>query len=80
MGHSFGLLGFALSSVRLDVRSSGPFKSIGRFSVLVLGLAVAAIFLTSRAAAQATTPSPSGESDVQLLNPQGQARQHRRQL
>jgi len=71
MGHSFGLLGFALSSVRLDVRSSGPFKSIGRFSVLVLGLAVAAIFPTSRAAAQATSPAPSGESDVQLLQPSG---------
>jgi outer membrane protein TolC len=71
MGHSFGLLDFACTKVRLDARSFGSFTSIRRFSVLALGLAVAVILPASRAAAQATSPEPSGESEVQLLQPKG---------
>jgi outer membrane protein TolC len=71
MGHSFGLIDIALSGGRLDARQSGSFASIRRFSLLPLGLAIALILPISKAAAQATPPAPSGESDVQLLQPSG---------
>jgi outer membrane protein TolC len=71
MGHSFGLVEIAISNGRDDSRSGGSFKSIRRFSLLALGLAIALIFPISRAAAQATSPAPSGESEVQLLRPTG---------
>jgi outer membrane protein TolC len=71
MGHSFGLLEITLSNGRLDARQSGSITSIRRFSVVVLGLAVAMILPMSKAVGQATSPSPSGESDVQLLQPSG---------
>ena len=43
----------------------------GVFPSIALGLAVAVILPISRAAAQATSPAPGGESDVQLLQPSG---------
>jgi outer membrane protein TolC len=71
MGHLLGLIEIALSKGRLDTRQSGSITSIRHFPVMVLGLAVALILPMSKAAAQATSPSPSGESDVQLLQPSG---------
>jgi outer membrane protein TolC len=71
MGDSFGLVEIALSSGELDARRRGSFTSIRRFSVIALGLAVAVVLPISRAAAQATSPAPSGVSDVQLLQPSG---------
>jgi outer membrane protein TolC len=71
MGYSFGLLVFACSRVGLNPRSGGSFTSIRRFSVLALGLAAAVILPATRAAAQAPSPAPSAESDVQLLQPTG---------
>jgi outer membrane protein TolC len=76
MGQAFGLLDFAFSRVRLDAGQIDTFKSIGRFSVLTLGLAVAAILPFSNAVAQATSPAPNEESsEVQFVRPpnQGQA-------
>src|SRR5258708_2669768 len=72
MGQSFGLLEFALPSVRLAARSSRSFKPNAGFTALVLSLAIAVIFPVSKAAAQETSPAPSAESDVQLLQPKGQ--------
>jgi outer membrane protein TolC len=57
MGHSFGLLNIANSS--------------RRFCNIFLALIVAAALPNSKAAAQETSPAPSGESDIQLLQPQG---------
>jgi len=71
MGHFFGLIDFALSRECQDARSMGSCPSIRRFSAMALGLAVAMTLPVSRAAAQATSPAPSGESDVQLLQPSG---------
>jgi outer membrane protein TolC len=71
MGHSFGLVDIALSSGRFDARQSGSFALIRRFSVIALSLAVALVFPASRAAAQATSPAPSAESDFHLLQPSG---------
>ncbi len=71
MGHSFGLIEISASGRRLDDRSSGLRKSSGYFSLVALGLAFAAMFPISRAAAQAPSPAPSGGSDVQLLQPTG---------
>ena len=71
MGHSFGLVEMGRFSGGLDACSSGSFNSIRRFSLLALGLAIALILPISRAAAQATSSSPSGESEVQLLQPTG---------
>ena len=61
----------AMPGGRLDARKRGSFISIRRFSVIALGLAVALILPISRAAAQATSPAPGGESEVQLLQPSG---------
>jgi len=71
MGHSFGLVKVAMSNSRLDARRCGSFKSIRRFSVIALGLAVSVILPISRAAAQAESSAPSAESDVKLLQPTG---------
>src|ERR1700692_781537 len=71
MGYSFGLIDIALYTGRHDARQSGSFTSIGRFSILALGLVVAMILPIPKAGAQATSPAPSGESDVQLLQPAG---------
>jgi outer membrane protein TolC len=71
MGHSFGLLDIALSGGRLDAPESGPRATMKRFSVIALGLAVSLVLPTSKAEAQANSPAPSGESDVQLLQPTG---------
>jgi len=71
MGHFFGLIDFALSKGRQDARSMNSFSSIRPFFAVALGLAVAMALPMSRAAAQATSPAPSGESDVQLLQPSG---------
>src|SRR4029077_15056366 len=71
MGHLFGLTDIALPNGRLDARQSGSITSIRHFCVIALGLAVAVILPMSKAAAQGTSPSPSGESDVQLLQPSG---------
>jgi outer membrane protein TolC len=71
MGHLFALVDVGLPGERFDGRHSGSIASIRQFSVIALGLAVAAILPASKAAAQATSPSPSGESDVQLLQPSG---------
>jgi outer membrane protein TolC len=71
MGHLFGLVDIDLSNRRLVARRSGSFTSSRRYSVIALGLAVAVIFPMSKAAAQAISPAPSGESDVQLLQPSG---------
>jgi outer membrane protein TolC len=71
MGYSFGLIDIALYTGRHDARQTGSFASIGRFSIIALGLAVAMILPIPKAEAQATSPAPSGESDVQLLQPSG---------
>src|SRR6266851_5588095 len=71
MGHSFGLLDIGMSNGRLDARQSDTYTSIRRFSAIALGLAIALILPISRAAAQTTSPAPSAESDVQLLQPAG---------
>jgi len=71
MGHLFGLIDIAMSRGRLAARQGGSCPSIGRFSVIALGLAIALVLPISRAAAQATSPAPSGESEVQLLKPSG---------
>jgi outer membrane protein TolC len=71
MGHYFGLICIGLSSRRLAARPNGALISIRRFSVIALGLAVSVIFPISKAAAQAESPAPSGESDVKLLQPTG---------
>ena len=71
MGHSFGLIEIALSNRRRDARQGRSFTSIRRFCVIALILAVAVILPISKAAAQATSPTPSEESDVQLLRPTG---------
>jgi outer membrane protein TolC len=70
MGHLFGH-DIAMPGGRLDARKRGSFLSIGRFSVIALGLAVALVLPISRAVAQATSPAPGGESEVQLLQPSG---------
>jgi outer membrane protein len=70
MGHSFDLVNIGLSNAGLVARQSGWFTSIGRFTVIVLGLAVALVLPISNGAAQATSPTPE-ESDVQLLQPSG---------
>ena len=70
MGHLFGH-DIAMPGGRLDARKRGSFLSIGRFSVIALGLAVALVLPISRAAGQATSPAPGGESEVQLLQPSG---------
>ena len=71
MGHSFGLRNSAVSGAQNAARSTGKFTSIRRCSIAVLGLSVALCLPASRAAAQEATPAPAGESDVQLLKPQG---------
>jgi outer membrane protein TolC len=71
MGYSFGLVDIAVSSGQLDARQSGSLTPIKRFSLIALGLAVAAIVPLSHAAAQEPSPAPSTESDVQLLRPSG---------
>ncbi len=71
MGHSFGLVNIELSSGRLDARQRGSLKSIRRFSVIALGLAVSVILPISKAAAQAESPAANGETDVKLLQPAG---------
>jgi outer membrane protein TolC len=71
MGHLFGLVDIGLPGERFEGRHSGSIASIRQFSVIALGLAVAAILPVSKAAAQATSPSTSGGSDVQLLQPSG---------
>lgn len=71
MGHLFGLVEISASCGRLGDRSIGLHKSLARFSLIALGLAFALIFPMSRAAAQASSPAPGGESDVQLLQPTG---------
>lgn len=71
MGHSSGLIDICLPCERLDRVQSGSFASIRRFCIVVLGLMVGLVLPISRAAAQETAPAPSGESDVQLLQPQG---------
>jgi len=71
MGHSSCLVEIAVSGGRLKAHDSGSFKTIQRFSVLALGLAIALTFPITRAAAQATSPAPSAGSDVQLLQPTG---------
>jgi outer membrane protein TolC len=69
MVHLLGLLDIDLSDRGLVARRSGSFTSIRCFCAIALGLAVAVILPMSKAAAQATPPAPSGESDVQLLQP-----------
>src|SRR5579862_456447 len=71
MGHSSCFVEIAVSGGRLKAHDSGSFKTIQRFSVLALGLAIALTFPITRAAAQATSPAPSAGSDVQLLQPTG---------
>jgi len=71
MGDSYGLVDNGMSSGRFDTRQGRTFKSIGQFSLIALGLAFAAIFPISKAAAQETAPSSGGESEVQLLKPSG---------
>ena len=71
MGHSFGLLDWAVSGAWRDARSGVSTLPVKRFLILALGLAVAMTLPGSRAAAQAPSPEPSGESDVQLLQPKG---------
>jgi outer membrane protein TolC len=71
MGDSFGLIDIFLSNGRRVLRQSCSLRSIGHFSVIALGLAVALIFPISRAAAQAASQAPSDESDVKLLQPTG---------
>ena len=71
MGHLFGLVDIGLPGERFEGRHSGSIASIRQFSVIALGLAVAAILPVSKAAAQAASPSQSGGSDVQLLQPSG---------
>src|SRR6202162_726111 len=70
MGHLFGH-DIAMPGGRLDARKRGLFLSIGRFSVIALGRAVALVLPISRAAGQATSPASGGESEVQLLQPSG---------
>jgi outer membrane protein TolC len=72
MGHSFGLIDFALPGrLQKGSQSRGSRVSIKRFSVLALGLAISLILPVSKAAAQAETSAPNQESDVQLLVPTG---------
>jgi outer membrane protein TolC len=71
MGHSFGLLDIASPYRRLSSRQSGSLKSIMRFSLTALGLAILVILPIAKAAAQAESPAPGGESDVKLLEPTG---------
>ena len=71
MGHLFGLVDIGLPGERFEGRHSGSIASIRQFFVIALGLAVAAILPVSKAAAQAASPSQSGGSDVQLLQPSG---------
>ncbi len=71
MGHLFGLIDIAMSKGRLAARQGGSSLSIGRFSVIALGLAAALVLPISRVAAQATSPESGGESEVQLLKPSG---------
>jgi len=70
MGHLIGH-NIAMSGGRLDARKRGAFLSIRRFSVIAMALAVSLVLPISRASAQATSPAPSGESEVQLLKPSG---------
>jgi outer membrane protein TolC len=71
MGHSFGLIKIGLSGGRHAIRQSDAITSIRRFSVIALGLGVLLILPISKAAAQADSAAPSGESDVKLLQPTG---------
>jgi outer membrane protein TolC len=71
MGHSFGLINMALSHGRIEARQGDSRTSIRRFSVLALCLTVVVSLPISKAAAQATSPAPNQESDVQLLQPSG---------
>jgi outer membrane protein TolC len=70
MGHSFGLIENAMSS-RPNGRASGLFASLQRFPIMGLVFAISLLFPISRAAAQTESPAPSGDSDVQLLQPTG---------
>src|ERR1700686_5796903 len=58
MGYSFGLIDIALYTGRHDARQSGSFTSIGRFSIIALGLAVALILPIPKTGAHATSPAP----------------------
>lgn len=73
MGHSFGRTLIAFPGGRADARSIASFASLRLYFMLALGIVAAVIFPISRCAAQdqAAPPAPSGQSDVQLLQPQG---------
>jgi outer membrane protein TolC len=71
MGLYFGLMRIAPSGGRLTSRQSGALTSIKRLTVIALGLTVSLILPISKAAAQAESPAPNGESDVKLLQPTG---------
>jgi outer membrane protein TolC len=71
MGHSFGLMRIVMSREGLDARNGCSSLSLRRFSAIALGLTVAMTLLASRTAAQANSPAPGGETDVQLLQPSG---------
>src|SRR5579863_7312882 len=71
MGDSFGLVDISMLGGRAAARHSGMPASIRRISILAFGLAVTLIFPIARAAAQEAAPAPSGENEVQLLNPSG---------
>jgi outer membrane protein TolC len=70
MGHSFGLIENAMPS-RPNGRANGLFASSQRFPIMGLVFAISLLFPISRAAAQTESPAPSGDSDVQLLQPTG---------
>jgi outer membrane protein TolC len=71
MGHSLGLIESAMSSGRPNGRASGLFASLQRFPIMGLVFAISLLIPISRAAAQTESPAPSGDSDVQLLQPTG---------
>jgi len=70
MGHSFVLIGTALSSARNESHQSCALK-MRRFFVIAVGLAMALTLPVSRASGQAGSSAPSQESDVKLLQPMG---------
>jgi outer membrane protein TolC len=72
MGHSFGFVDKVMPGATLDAPSRASIMSIGYIFMWFIGLAIALILPTARAAAQGVSPSPNGESDVRLLQPSAQ--------
>jgi len=71
MGRSFSFGIPALSNGRHDSRQCGSLGSIGRYSVVALGLAISLVLPVSKTAAQSESSAAGGESEVKLLQPTG---------